>query len=334
MKGKTRLVWGAVLFAVLLSAGIAYAGTESTGERRVTADLRKADIHDALKLIFRDTGYSYTLSLGMMHPGPVTASLSNVEFTKALGLVCDAAGLIYKREGDAFVILPREEVAVIDGRRVPVLGATWIKQLGKHLEASPPESVIAGGPGALPHPVGGGAGQADLPPPAGRHTVDLVVRDLPIRETIAQFAKASGADVVVHDAVPKDIRVTAKAYLVDAWWLLKAIADQANLAIQIEPVLWSPEEEKALEEEQKTGRPRPWPNIIGGIVPITRDTKTFRYHLVPRVELKVTGPGVPGPGPSGPSVMRVPPGLEFLPHPPSGSFLPLGDPPAPSAEVD
>ncbi len=333
MRTRMRFICGVVLFALLLSAGLACAAMEGTGERRVTLDLRNASVVDAFGIVFRDTGYSYTFTPNPTFVRLVTVNLSDVEFSKALDIICDAAGLTYKREGTVFKMTPKEGIATIGGAQVPVLGATWIKQLGEHLEASPRESVIAGGPVGVMAEGRGGVSvlpgpTIPEPPSSSGHLVDLVVQDMPLRQAIAQFSKASGADVVVHEAVSKDIRVSAKAYMVDAWWLLNAIVDQAGLRIYQETVYFSPEEYHAMAEEwvrvEQSGNEAKRPDLGRFIYngDVTAMTKNMIYHIVPKIELKVTGPGVPGPR------------LEFRPLPTRpGGFLPLGEPPAPPAET-
>lgn len=62
----------------------------------------------------------------------------------------------------------------------------------------------------------------------------------------------------------------------------------------------------------------------------TRDvTKNVTFHIVPKIELQVTGTGVPG------STAPVP--FELKPHVPlkrGGRLVPLGEPPAPPTAED
>jgi hypothetical protein len=78
----------------------------------------------------------------------------------------------------------------------------------------------------------------DLKPPSGlvRRPIDLELEDAPIREAMAHLAEATEYHIAVHEAVPEDIRITARLYRVGGYWLLNALADQAGLTVMQEPV--------------------------------------------------------------------------------------------------
>ncbi len=77
----------------------------SAEERRITVDLRDARIDDALRIIFRDTSYSFTLEPGIT--GRVTLSLQEAPFQTALRAILNSNNpkLTFRKEAnDVYVI--------------------------------------------------------------------------------------------------------------------------------------------------------------------------------------------------------------------------------------
>jgi hypothetical protein len=100
-------LFAAVAFAlaVCLLPGVPVgAQGQADDERPITLDLRDASIEDVLRVIFRDTPYSFTLEQGVT--GRVTLSLTNVPFPRALRAVLDINNpkLTYRKEDGVYVI--------------------------------------------------------------------------------------------------------------------------------------------------------------------------------------------------------------------------------------
>jgi len=100
----------AACFVVLLGAAVSVVAQEPGGGPRVTLNLESASIVDALKLLFRATGYNYTLDESVVQ-GYVTVSLKDVTFETALRTVLRAANppLTYRVDGGVYIISPRVE---------------------------------------------------------------------------------------------------------------------------------------------------------------------------------------------------------------------------------
>ena len=77
-------------------------------EEHITLKLRDTPIDDALRMLFQDTPYSYTLAPGIT--GTVTVTLNDVTFSQALRAILDIHNLTYrKEEGNVYVITRRGE---------------------------------------------------------------------------------------------------------------------------------------------------------------------------------------------------------------------------------
>lgn len=111
---RTRLlimvVGVAVALTGLLSAGgPAWAQME---ERPITLDLKDVQLEDALRLVFKDTPYSFTLAPGL-GGRTVTLTLNDVTFSQALRAILGMHGLTYRKApGDIYEIMPEPEIDV------------------------------------------------------------------------------------------------------------------------------------------------------------------------------------------------------------------------------
>lgn len=283
----------AVVVLVPVAVGFSFAVTFGMEERQVTLDLRDSPVGDALRTVFRDTPFSFTLSPEVDKQKKVTVSLKGVPLAAALRAIGNAANLEITAEPDnrwVYVVKPRPTVTM-GGAQVPVVGAMT-------LGADP--AGAGGGTGisrgfyfvgptedtaSLLTRVGTGVGRGyalGVPPAGpGEKLVDLDVKEAPIREAMAQLAKASGVEIVVHPAVSPQIKVTVRAFTVPADWLLTTIVSQCHLTVVTEtiPAHVAPlvSAEQGEQQQFLPGR--------------------CRYHIVPPPEIRVTG--VPE-GPEGP----------------------------------
>jgi len=85
----------AACFLVLVGIAVSAVAQDQppSGTPKVTLNLESASIADALKLLFRATGYNYTLDESVVQ-GYVTVSLKDVSFETALRTVLRAC-LLY-----------------------------------------------------------------------------------------------------------------------------------------------------------------------------------------------------------------------------------------------
>jgi hypothetical protein len=282
-----RMWWLSGLFVAAVLLSTAQAPSFAMEERQVTLDVRDSPAEEALRLVFRDTPFSFTLSPEVEKGRKVTVSLNEVPFPVALRAIGNAANLEITAEPDnpwVYVVKPRPMVTM-GGAPVPVVGAVTLGPDG----AGAGEGTAAGRQWRWIAPTNGPADTAFLlaqaardwtgiVPPAGpgEKLVDLDVKDAPIREAMAQLAKASDLEITVHPAVSPQIKVTARAFAVPADWLLNTIVSQAHLTVVKEAI----PEQPAL--------PSPSEGVAMRVFP------RYRYHIVPPPEVRVTGvPGAP-----------------------------------------
>src|SRR5437868_13634231 len=107
-----------ICFALALGLGImalapvrAFAQPNPQDQVIPSLDLQQADIRDALKILFKDVGVSYTVAPEVQ--GSVTVSLHNVPFETALQNVLKQVDATYRVEGGVFNVVKREEPVVI-----------------------------------------------------------------------------------------------------------------------------------------------------------------------------------------------------------------------------
>jgi hypothetical protein len=106
---------------------------------------------------------------------------------------------------------------------------------------------------------------------------------MPIREAMARLAEAADMEIVVHEAVPEDIRVTAKVYRVSGLRLLHEIVNQAGLTLV---------QEQFTEVTDEEGHVTRAPYRRGDPVRRPGDRRYTIFHVVPKPELSVSGTGL------------------------------------------
>ena len=262
--------------------------------QRVSLDVKEAALDDALRLLFKDTPYSYVLSpeIGRLALEPLTISLKQVDLQTAVRVICDTYDLLYKKDGSIYYFFPRSDVVTIGGRTVPLLGTLQVPRSGAELDVSsfagPGEvsrSMIVTNSGEFP--VGGPRPRFNLRASPRETPIDLQLENMPIRQAMAQLGKAADMEIVVHEAVPEDIRITAKVYRVSGFRLLHEIAAQAGLTVA---------QERVTEVTDKDGHvTRVGPQLDEARLASGEWVRTREfsiYHVVPEPELTVSGPGV------------------------------------------
>jgi type II secretory pathway component GspD/PulD (secretin) len=279
-----RTWWLPAVLAVAVLLSVAVAPSFAMEEKQVTLDLRDSPVGDALRTVFRDTPFSFTLSPEVEKGRKVTLSLNGVPFTVALRAIGSAADLEITAEPDnprVYVVKPRPTVSV-GGAPVPVVGAVTLgigtagaddrvstSRTWSFIDATDTASLLAQA----------ARSRGLIVPPAGpgEKLVDLDVKGASVREAMAQLAKASGLEIVVHPAVSPQIKVTARAFAVPADWLLNTIVDQAHLTVVREVLPEQPAASPEAKAQQFLHQ-------------------RYRYHIVPPPEIRVTGaPEAPAP---------------------------------------
>jgi len=137
MVGTRKQLLLAVAGMVILCAGLACAAGSAWAqaeERAITLDVRDADLEDALRLIFKDTPYSFTLESGIT-ARKVTLTLNNVTFSQALRAILEMNELTYRKEGRIYHIVREPEPVVAE--RPPV----------EDVRSAPRQNIYWFGPG-------------------------------------------------------------------------------------------------------------------------------------------------------------------------------------------
>jgi hypothetical protein len=117
------------LLVMFLGIAVALTGLLATGgpawsqmeDRPITLDLKDVQLEDALRLVFKDTPYSFTLAPGL-GGRTVTLTLNDVTFSQALRAILGLHKLTYRKApGDIYEIMPEiePEVATTSGTPQP-----------------------------------------------------------------------------------------------------------------------------------------------------------------------------------------------------------------------
>jgi hypothetical protein len=240
--------------------------------QRVSLDVKHAGLADALRLLFKDTPYSYVLSpeIGRLAFDPLTIRLKEVVLQTAVRVICDTYDLRYRKEDSIYYFFPRSDVVTIGGRTVPVLGTL---DVAYDVEGTLPRPATEVHRSMIVRTAVGGASETRTRMMLERlggfdELVDLEVESATLVE-VAEKLSVPRTDepgwrqkVIVHPAVPEDIRVTAKVYGMRRDELLMMLVEQTGLDVNVAP--------------------------LGSTVP-------EMVHLVPKPELRVRGTGAGGP---------------------------------------
>ncbi|MBX7134332.1 MAG: hypothetical protein K1X67_16790, partial [Fimbriimonadaceae bacterium] len=104
MKKMKMIVAGAVLGGLLVGAPVrAMAQNDPRDQTIGSLQLDQADIRDALKILFRNVGVSYSIDSNVQ--GTVTCDLKNVPFETALRSVLSQVQATYRVEGGVYYIV-------------------------------------------------------------------------------------------------------------------------------------------------------------------------------------------------------------------------------------
>lgn len=268
----------------VLEAQARAAAAGKGASQRVSLDVSEATLTAALTTLFKGTGQSLILDPAVAQAGQsVTLKLNDVSLESAVRAICKLHGLEYETDNQGlWVITASPDVARVGGAAFPIYGVTSV---------TPGSSS-----GTIPHRPGGGSvglsrmgyesaprlsyggqapaeleGRTDLARIGVSDLVDLDVENAPLGEVAAQLGVRRGeewqVEILVHDAVPEDITVTAKVYRMRRDDVLLLLAEQTNLDISVD----SP-----MPGERTLERPH------------------TRVYFVPRPELEVSGLGVGG----------------------------------------
>jgi hypothetical protein len=148
----------AACFLVLAGVTVSAVAQEpaSGGGPKITLNLESASIADALKLLFRATGYNYTLDESVVQ-GYITVSLKDVSFETALRTVLRAANppLTYRVDGGVYIISPKVETYETGGQELQQIEELPQPQVRtekitlQHLDSLAIAQILGGGAVAL-----------------------------------------------------------------------------------------------------------------------------------------------------------------------------------------
>jgi len=264
----------AIAVVVLCALGVGGVGlrmpaarAEDTGERRVSLDLDGATLSDALTSLFKDTDQSFMLHPSLYGTGPVTVRLTNVPFEYALKGIVKMHGATYDQVDNLWYVFPDPDVASLGGVNVPVVGALQVPGMLLDLETA--RSIVTKFSRSGPDPAGLQTRLLLSQLPYFDVLVDLEVKDAPLSEVAKKLSVekdgANRTEIIVHESVPSDVKVTARIYRMRRDEILQMLSDQANLDVSVETAV----------QEGKDG-------------PFTPN----RVYLIRKPEMTVTGSGI------------------------------------------
>jgi len=319
MKRTLRFAWLALALGLLPCLGAAEAPAK-TGQK-ITKDFTETPVVDVIAELSKYWDFSVALQGNIPKDLRVNLSLRNAGPEEALSLVCLAADLKCERtEGGILISVP--PTATVSGTRIPIVGAApTITISGRNIVLRKDEQgrivdvEVDGRSIALP---GSGPGVGYLYPRASvqewhppfkgdTSLVDLEVKDGLLAEAVAQLSKVSGIEIVVDEAVPKEIKVTAKIRKMALGEVLSLLASQAGLAYtvgedekkyvaeDIERIVLAEEKLQWATERLKEGVGSRL-EVLEGQAELLNARRTARHlpkvYIAPKPELKVSGPGV------------------------------------------
>jgi hypothetical protein len=265
---------------VVLLGCIAYAATEeSSGKGKVNLDFKDAPVTEVVTKLAQQADISLAIQDEMLKDRKVTVQIRNADAEEALQLVCAAARLRLEQvRPGMWLIFPQPTVAV-GGAEVPLLGAFG------SVTGTAPSGIIFQKPGGI-----GISGQTTFAAGSSfegdRILVDLSLNDVPLVAAMRALADLSRVPIVVHESVPKEIKVTVKVYKVPLREVLSRLVTQAGLTYTVEERP-APEVEEALTRKVREG-------VMTNLdfeKELRAAPRVATIHIVPTPELKVSGAG-------------------------------------------
>ncbi|HOM72291.1 MAG TPA: hypothetical protein PLP86_08595, partial [Armatimonadota bacterium] len=110
---RMRAVFLGAMLVFSLSAMAVTAADDVTvpaTEKKVTLQLDGTPIIDAIDMLFKDSGYKYTIEPGVS--GSISFGFKNVGFEQAVKTVAESAGLEYEVSGGRYVFRPARPLQV------------------------------------------------------------------------------------------------------------------------------------------------------------------------------------------------------------------------------
>jgi len=222
---------------------------------KVSLDFKDTPVTEVVPMLLKGTGISFVFSPDVPKDLRVTMSLQNIERKDALKQMCYAFDLDYRLENSVVQIQRRAAPEPVPaGGPYPFLTRSQVFTKEGGRATATTTHYIDIGNAILT-----ARATARCESFSGDDIlVDLEVKDAPISEAMSQISKAGLVRIRVHESVPKDIKITARMYKVPLGDMLCLIVGQAKL----EYVVF-------------TG---------GGVL----------VEVVPKSELTVSGPDIPG----------------------------------------
>jgi hypothetical protein len=290
------------------------AEVQASAASRVTLSVVGAAVKAALSKLFEGTGQSYVLDPTVVEGIPITVTLNNVEFGKALAAVCEAAGLHCENRDGVWAISKATDMATIGGFRWPVVGAMGVSR--PTLPGEMPGNIQFGDSRILRQLAGGGEPLEFELPGAPKHPsfkgedslIDLDVKDMPLSEVAAKLSQRvpppkprelrrgfpmeefRSVEIVVDDSI-KNLKVTARIHKWPLGKVLDLLIGQAGLACSREDVRGEPIPALPDTVLDSEGREVPVEDPNNSVY-----APTTKLYLVPRPELSVSVRGGTGGG--------------------------------------
>jgi hypothetical protein len=281
--------------AVVLLGCIAYAATEeSEGKKKVNLDFKDAPVTEVVTKLAQQADISLAIQDEMLKDRKVTVQIRNADPEEALQLVCAAARLRWDQVRPGMWLIYPQPTVTVGGAEVPILGAVGAPSSGDTptVYYRPLDAYIVGEGGSRRIIPRGGTGPApNVSFEGDKNLVDLSLHDVPLVAAMRALSEVSRVPIVVHESVPKEIKVTVKVYKMPLQEVVSRLVAQAGLTYTVEERP-APEVEEALRERVKKGVM----NDLEFERELRAAPRVATIHIVPKPELKVSGtrlaPGV------------------------------------------
>ncbi len=245
---KSAWILGLAIIACQMPA-TAYAADQSSAgavrpivfdgrePKRVTMEFKETPVMEAFKQLAKKADVSFAVRGKIPEDLKVTVYLQNADAYTAVRLLCDAAGLSSAISGSGGWVISARPIASISGTQVPILGAIPSEILNEATQRLGGTSV-AGILNSLPSATGAWWSLSSRTSfPGDRKLVDLEGKNISFADAMAQLSKASGVPIIVDNAVPAGMKVTAKIHGLPLGDVLAALVSQARLVYSVGEVM-------------------------------------------------------------------------------------------------
>jgi type II secretory pathway component GspD/PulD (secretin) len=107
MAATTKLIVASLLATTMLAGIPMTAFAQSDGDKKVSLELEQVDVREALRALFKSTGFSYSIAPEVQ--GLVTVNLHEVAFPTALQNILKQVSATYRVEAGVYQVVNRED---------------------------------------------------------------------------------------------------------------------------------------------------------------------------------------------------------------------------------